>query len=84
MPALTLPNIAAADARPSASPRKRRPSDSTPPGTRSTRSGPEAELFATHTVAQLGTLDADRMKLAVVVTAIKRQVANGQGLSSPG
>ncbi len=39
----------------------------------------ECELFATHTVAQLGAWSPDRMKLAVVVTAIKRQVSKRSG-----
>jgi DNA polymerase III subunit alpha len=39
----------------------------------------EAELFATHSVAQLGTWSADPMKLAVVITAIKRQVSKRSG-----
>jgi DNA polymerase-3 subunit alpha len=39
----------------------------------------EAELFATHSVAQLGAWIADPMKLAVVVTAIKRQVSKRSG-----
>jgi DNA polymerase III subunit alpha len=39
----------------------------------------EAELFATHTVAQLGAWTADPIKLAVVVTAIKRQVSKRSG-----
>jgi DNA polymerase III subunit alpha len=39
----------------------------------------EAELFATHSVAQLGSWTADAMKLAVVITAIKRQVSKRSG-----
>jgi DNA polymerase-3 subunit alpha len=39
----------------------------------------ECELFATHTVAQLGAWTPDRIKLGVVVTAIKRQVSKRSG-----
>jgi DNA polymerase III subunit alpha len=39
----------------------------------------ECELFATHTVAQLGTWVPDPVKLGVVVTAIKRQVSKRSG-----
>ncbi|HEY3744501.1 MAG TPA: OB-fold nucleic acid binding domain-containing protein, partial [Bryobacteraceae bacterium] len=39
----------------------------------------DAELFATHTVAQLGMWTPDPIKLAVVVTAIKRQVSKRSG-----
>jgi DNA polymerase-3 subunit alpha len=39
----------------------------------------ESELFATHTVAQLGHWQPDPMTLAVVVTAIKRQVSKRSG-----
>ena len=39
----------------------------------------EAELFATHTVSELGTWTADPVKVAVVVTAIKRQVSKRSG-----
>jgi DNA polymerase III subunit alpha len=39
----------------------------------------EAELFATHSVAKLGVWTAEPMKLAVVVTAIKRQVSKRSG-----
>ncbi len=39
----------------------------------------EAELFATHTVAQLGNWVNGPLKLAVVVTAIKRQVSKRSG-----
>jgi len=39
----------------------------------------EAELFATHSVAQLGAWTAEPMKLAVVVTIIKRQVSKRSG-----
>ncbi|MGQ0537444.1 MAG: DNA polymerase III subunit alpha [Gemmatimonadaceae bacterium] len=39
----------------------------------------EAELFATHTVAQLGTWSENAMALAVVVTGIKRQISKRSG-----
>ena len=39
----------------------------------------EAELFATHTVSELGTWTAEPVKVAVVVTAIKRQVSKRSG-----
>jgi DNA polymerase-3 subunit alpha len=39
----------------------------------------ECELFATHKVAQLGTWSAEAMKLAVVITAVKRQVSKRSG-----
>jgi DNA polymerase-3 subunit alpha len=39
----------------------------------------ECELFASHTVGQLGTWIPDRMTVAVVVTAIKRQVSKRSG-----
>ena len=39
----------------------------------------EGELFATHQVAQLGTWTADPVAIAVVVTAIKRQVSKRSG-----
>jgi DNA polymerase III subunit alpha len=39
----------------------------------------EAELFSTHTVSELGSWTADPVKLAVVVTAIKRQVSKRSG-----
>ena len=39
----------------------------------------EAELLATHTVASLGTWHPDPMSLAVVVTAIKRQISRKSG-----
>jgi DNA polymerase-3 subunit alpha len=39
----------------------------------------ECELFATHTVAQLGAWTQERIKLGVVVTAIKRQVSKRSG-----
>lgn len=39
----------------------------------------ECELFATHTIAQLGAWTPDRIKLGVVVTAIKRQVSKKSG-----
>jgi DNA polymerase-3 subunit alpha len=39
----------------------------------------EAELFASHTVGQLGSWTPDRMTVAVVVTAIKRQVSKRSG-----
>ncbi len=39
----------------------------------------ECELFASHTVAQLGTWSADPMTLGVVVTAVKRQISKRSG-----
>jgi DNA polymerase-3 subunit alpha len=39
----------------------------------------EGELFATHQVAQLGTWTAEPVAIAVVVTAIKRQVSKRSG-----
>jgi DNA polymerase-3 subunit alpha len=39
----------------------------------------ECELFATHTVAQLGTWTADPMALGVVITAIKKQISKRSG-----
>jgi DNA polymerase-3 subunit alpha len=39
----------------------------------------EGELFATHQVAQLGSWTADPVAIAVVVTAIKRQVSKRSG-----
>jgi DNA polymerase-3 subunit alpha len=39
----------------------------------------ECALFATHTVAQLGTWSEGQMKLGVVVTAVKRQVSKSSG-----
>ncbi len=39
----------------------------------------EVELFASHTVAQLGTWTDQPIKLGVVVTAIKRQVSKRSG-----
>jgi DNA polymerase-3 subunit alpha len=39
----------------------------------------ECELFATHTVSQLGTWTEQQMKLAVVVTAVKKQVSKRSG-----
>lgn len=39
----------------------------------------ECELFATHTVAQLGAWSGDPMALGVVITAIKRQISKRSG-----
>ena len=39
----------------------------------------ECELFATHTVAQLGTWSGEPMTLAVVVTAVKKQISKKSG-----
>ena len=39
----------------------------------------ECELFATHKVSNLGAWNAEPMKLAVVVTAIKRQISKRSG-----
>ena len=39
----------------------------------------ECELFATHTVSQLGHWSPDPMALGVVVTAIKRQISKRSG-----
>ena len=39
----------------------------------------ECELFATHTVSQLGTWHADPIVMGVVVTAIKRQLSKRSG-----
>jgi DNA polymerase-3 subunit alpha len=39
----------------------------------------ECELFATHTVAQLGTWTAEPIALGVVITAIKRQISKRSG-----
>ena len=39
----------------------------------------ECELLATHTVAQLGTWSPERMKLAGVFTAVKRQISRKSG-----
>jgi DNA polymerase-3 subunit alpha len=39
----------------------------------------EAELFASHTVAQLGTWTEQPIALAVVVTAVKRQISKKNG-----
>ncbi|HVX41103.1 MAG TPA: DNA polymerase III subunit alpha [Gemmatimonadaceae bacterium] len=39
----------------------------------------ECELFATHTVSQLGTWTSDPIALGVVVTAIKRQISKRSG-----
>jgi len=39
----------------------------------------ECELFATHTVAQLGAWSGDKMTLGVVVTAIKKQTSKRSG-----
>jgi DNA polymerase-3 subunit alpha len=39
----------------------------------------ECELFATHTVSQLGTWSADPIALGVVITSIKRQISKRSG-----
>src|SRR5688572_3982554 len=39
----------------------------------------ECELFATHTVAQLGTWSPDPIALGVVITSIKRQISKRSG-----
>ena len=39
----------------------------------------ECELFASHTVSQLGTWSAEPLTLGVVVTAIKRQISKRSG-----
>ena len=39
----------------------------------------ECELFATHTVAQLGAWSGDKMTLGVVITAIKKQTSKRSG-----
>jgi len=39
----------------------------------------ECELFATHTVAQLGTWTGDPISLGVVITAIKKQISKRSG-----
>jgi DNA polymerase-3 subunit alpha len=39
----------------------------------------EAELFSTHTVAQLGAWSPDAMALACVITAVRRQIAKKSG-----
>jgi len=39
----------------------------------------EAELFATHTVSNLGTWTADQMSLCVVVTSVKKQMSKRTG-----
>ena len=39
----------------------------------------ECELFATHTVSQLGTWTSDPIKLGVVITSIKRQISKRSG-----
>jgi DNA polymerase-3 subunit alpha len=39
----------------------------------------ECELFATHTVSQLGTWSGEPMALGVVITAIKRQISKRSG-----
>jgi DNA polymerase-3 subunit alpha len=39
----------------------------------------ECELFATHKVAQLGVWSTERIKLGVVITAVKRQVSKRSG-----
>jgi DNA polymerase-3 subunit alpha len=39
----------------------------------------ECELFATHTVARLGTWSPDPIALGVVITAIKRQISKRSG-----
>jgi DNA polymerase III subunit alpha len=39
----------------------------------------ECELFATHTVAQLGTWTADPIALGVVITAVKKQISKRSG-----
>ena len=39
----------------------------------------ECELFATHTVSQLGTWTPDPISLGVVVTAVKRQISKRSG-----
>ncbi|HEX6051598.1 MAG TPA: DNA polymerase III subunit alpha, partial [Gemmatimonadaceae bacterium] len=39
----------------------------------------ECELFATHTVSQLGTWTADPVALGVVITAVKRQISKRSG-----
>jgi DNA polymerase-3 subunit alpha len=39
----------------------------------------ECELFATHTVSQLGTWTADPIALGVVITSIKRQISKRSG-----
>jgi DNA polymerase III subunit alpha len=39
----------------------------------------ECELFATHTVSQLGTWTAEPIKLGVVITAVKRQISKRSG-----
>jgi DNA polymerase III subunit alpha len=39
----------------------------------------ECELFASHTVSQLGTWTADPIKLGVVITAVKRQISKRSG-----
>jgi DNA polymerase-3 subunit alpha len=39
----------------------------------------ECELFATHTVSQLGSWTADPMALGVVITAVKKQISKRSG-----
>jgi DNA polymerase III subunit alpha len=39
----------------------------------------ECELFATHTVSQLGAWTAEPIKLGVVITAVKRQISKRSG-----
>jgi len=39
----------------------------------------ECELFASHTVAQLGTWTGDQMTLGVVITAVKKQISKKSG-----
>jgi len=39
----------------------------------------ECELFASHTISQLGTWSPDPIKLGVVITAIKRQISKRSG-----
>lgn len=39
----------------------------------------ECELFATHTVSQLGTWTGDKVTIGVVVTAIKKQISKRSG-----
>jgi len=39
----------------------------------------ECELFASHTVSQLGTWTGDQMTLGVVITAVKKQISKKSG-----
>ena len=39
----------------------------------------ECELFATHTVSQLGTWTPEPISLGVVITAVKRQISKRSG-----